>query len=616
MNKKLICLLLCFAFLVPALVSCNKNSDALDDTAKEASRYTTTLNVWLVTEEGTDPAQAEAVNAAINKITKAKFKTQLNIKYLTEAEYYTAVEAAFVEKERVMEEERLAKKAAAEALKEARRRGETITTTESTTVQETYINEFGIPELKYPVTPDYQIDVLFIGSYEKYRQYVNKEWLTSIDSLMADSGGQLPYYVHRIFRESTSYEGENFAMPNNRAIGEYTFLAVDAAVLGQYGYDAKTMTNPSLYSSDFYKILNYEYAKGKTPLYSESGKLDLGLLHYWSYTLDGPSGTAVATPDVFSIYGDAYTNAAKRGDNLKTGMILQNTEYQNRWKYKTEYETKEGFITTDPSVKTTVKIVKGGYELKEKYESEGYTVLVAESPRATEEDIFGSMFGIGAYTSDESRSMEIIAYINTNPELRNLLQYGVENVNYVLNTYVDETDGKEYSYVTPTENNAYHMDINKTGNVFIAYPEGKENVKEWEYQKQQNLDATTEPALGMYFDRDLKVNTDVLRVANAVSVKVKAYMDANLTTVESVEKFFADFNAVSGSDRNLADFFLGIIGADVVYNAAGNTVTQAVLIDMFTVMRNTVVSDDEKVIQSPSAMYQNWLKTSGVQSTN
>ena len=120
----------------------------------------------------------------------------------------------------------------------------------------------------------------------------------------------------------------------------------------------------------------------------------------------------------------------------------------------------------------------------------------------------------------------------------------------------------------------------------------------------------------MYFDRDLKVNTDVLRVANAVSVKVKAYMDANLTTVESVEKFFADFNAVSGSDRNLADFFLGIIGADVVYNAAGNTVTQAVLIDMFTVMRSTVVSDDEKVIQSPSAMYQNWLKTSGVQSTN
>ena len=61
MNKKLICLLLSFAFLVPALVSCNKKSDALNDTAKEASRYTTTLNVWLVTEEGTDPEQAAAV---------------------------------------------------------------------------------------------------------------------------------------------------------------------------------------------------------------------------------------------------------------------------------------------------------------------------------------------------------------------------------------------------------------------------------------------------------------------------------------------------------------------------------------------------------------------------
>lgn len=616
MNKKLICLLLCFAFLVPALVSCNKKSDALNDTAKEASRYTTTLNVWLVTEEGTDPEQAAAVNEAINKITKAKFKTQLNIKYLTEAEYYSAVEAAYVEKERVTEEEKRAKKAAQEAIREALKRGEVITTTESTTVQETYINEYGIPELKYPVVPDYQVDILFIGSYEKYRQYANKNWLTSMDDVMADSGGQLSYYVHHIFREAAPYENITYGMPNNHAIGEYTFLAVDAEVLGLYGYDAKTTANPSIYSDEFYKILKYEMTKGKTPLYSETGKLDLGLIHYWNYSLDGSSGTAVQHPDLFSIYGATYSNSAKRGDKLKTGLILEEQEYQNRWKRKTEYETTPGFITTDPSVKATAKIVKGGYELKEKYENEGYTVLVAESPRATDEDIYGSMFAIGAYASDESRSMEIISYINTNSELRNLLQYGIENVNYMLTTFTDETDGKEYSYVTPTENNAYHMDINKTGNVFIAYPEGKENVKEWEYQKQQNLEATTEPALGMYFDPAMTVNTDVLRVANAVSAKVKAYMDANMTTVESVEKFFADYKAVSGSDRSLADFFLGIIGADVAYNANGDLITQEVLIGMFTVMRNTAVSDDEKAIQSPSAMYQNWLNTSGVQSTN
>lgn len=610
MNKKLICLLLCFAFLVPALVSCNKNSDALNDTAAEASRYTTTLNVWLITEEGTDPEQAAAVNAAINKLTKAKFKTQLNIKYLTESEYYTAVEKAYADKKQALEEEKRAKKAAAEAQK----RGETVTTADTATEEETFLNEYGIPELKYPVVPDYQVDILFIGSYEKYRQYADNEWLSSMDDQMQDYGGELTYYINSIFREAAPYGGTTYAMPNNRVIGEYTFLAVDRDLFARFGYTAETMENTSIYSSEFYDVLNKAYKNGITPIYGENGKLDLGLVHYWNFSLDGPTGTAVQHPDVFSIYGAAYSNQNKRGDLLNTNIIFRDAEYRRRLQYKAEYESTEGFVTADAEAKTAVKIVKGGYALKEQYEQLGYTVLTAQSPRATDEDVYSSMFAIGGYTTedDASRAMEIITYLNTNSAFRNLLQYGIENVNYVLNTYVDETDGKEYSYVTPTETNAYHMDINKTGNVFIAYPDSRENVKLWEDYKKQNLDATTDPTLGLYFSTNYVTDTDTIRILNAVSVAVKGYMDANLTTVASVEKFLKDFDAEATSNAKLARFLLSLADGDVVYNADGAVVTAEKLTAAIVAMRNnTVKEDDTKTPLSPAAMYAEWRTSSG-----
>ena len=102
MKKRLLCLALCALMIMSTLVfsGCtSSNSDTEAEVADEASRTTTTLNMYVMTEDKTDPEQAEAVEAAFNKITKSRFKTQVNITFLTEAEYYEALEQAFVNKE-------------------------------------------------------------------------------------------------------------------------------------------------------------------------------------------------------------------------------------------------------------------------------------------------------------------------------------------------------------------------------------------------------------------------------------------------------------------------------------------------------------------------------------
>lgn len=611
MRKKLTCLLLCLMLLVPALASCSTSDDLTGEILDEASRYTTTLNMWIITEDDTDLEQAAAVNAAINKVTKAKFKTQLNIKYLREDEYYGALETAFAEKAKADEEAAAAKRAAQEAAREAAKRGETVATTEEeVTVEETFLNEYGIPELKYPEAPDYQVDILFIGNHEKYVQYASSELLASMDDVMADSAGQLSYYVNNLFIEAAAYDGITYAMPNNHGIGEYTFLVVDEALMNTYGCIAEDFTNSSIYDQKCYEFLQFAKAKGITPIYSESGTLDLSLVHYWSFDLDSVDGVAIQQPNVFSMYGSVFSNEAQRGDVLYYGFLPANKSYMDRLKYKVEYETTAGFITTDPDVRTAVRVVKGGYQLKEQYEQAGYLVMTTESPRATDETVYNSMLAIAETSTDSSRAMEIIANINTNAELRNLLQYGVENVNYTLNTFVAE-DGNEYQYVTPTETNRYHMDIAKTGNQFIAYPNSKESVYEWDYQKKQNLDATTYPTLGLYFDRSMQLNTDAVRIVNAASAKLKEYMDANLTTPELVGKFYNAMYKTYNTTPKKAEYIVELIGSNVAYNANGDVVTAQNLSSAMTAVTKSAINETEGALQSPYALYNNWREVSG-----
>ena len=57
-----------------------------------------------------------------------------------------------------------------------------------------------------------------------------------------------------------------------------------------------------------------------------------------------------------------------------------------------------------------------------------------------------------------------------------------------------EEDGKDYPVISRI-NNYYMMDIYKTGNTFIAYPEEYMHYKVWEYGKKQNADVLYNPLI-------------------------------------------------------------------------------------------------------------------------
>ena len=222
-----------------------------------------------------------------------------------------------------------------------------------------------------------------------------------------------------------------------------------------------------------------------------------------------------------------------------------------------------------------VRVVKGGGELAETY-GEDYYMNIIESPRADYEDIFGSMFGVSTYTRSLKRSMEIITYLNTNSDLRNVLQYGVEDVHYEL-----DDEGMLHRL-----NNNYMMDINKTGNVFMAYPEEGMPKNVWTYGKAQNTAAKTMMTLGLRFkDEDFQSSSDPEAV-NKLKAAIKAVNDYSA----DVEKRLNAAQSVAELEeimREVARKF----GTDANVKAITNTTSQE--------------------SSTPGSVYYDWLKSNG-----
>lgn len=131
-----------------------------------------------------------------------------------------------------------------------------------------------------------------------------------------------------------------------------------------------------------------------------------------------------------------------------------------------------------------VKLVKGSYEDKAKFEAEGWICNISSYPEVTMSAVLESAFGVIAEPNvyvpcdvnedgkiDDGevtlaldytyRAMQVLYSINADKTFRNLLQYGVENTNYQMkNGVVVPLNG---------EGSEYNMNLKYTGDIFAAY---------------------------------------------------------------------------------------------------------------------------------------------------
>ena len=484
MMKRIISLILCLIMLTACFAGCAQKTgdDKMQSVDQQQFEMARTLSMYLLCEKPVSAEQELALENAINSITKTKFKTALDLRIYTADEYYAQLEKSFADRD-----------AAAEA--------GTLGEEEELTEDITYVDEYGITQIKYPTVEGYQVDIFYVGGYDKFAQYVEEERFSRLDEQLSSSSKILNDYISpEYLKYMKELNGGTYAISSNDVMGEYTYLLLNKDVLAKTRYNTanglKEFTSLTCDATvDVLNQVKTDYTD-YVPLYSCLGVDGLATsgIKYWGVDADGN------LCNDFSLLVGTYNTSAKYKtvESLMTFMNgLTSSTFKTQLKTLKYYKANNYFGTEQDleSGKAAVAYVKGGADVFDKY-SDNYEVVVIEKPTVTTQDIYANMFAVSSTTQDLSRAMEIICLLNRDETLRNLFQYGIEGVNYEMvdSDYLDENE-KPYKVVRRL-NEDYMMDPAKTGNTLLTYTlEGNDPTFN-EYIKKQNRDVVVDITMG------------------------------------------------------------------------------------------------------------------------
>ena len=543
--KKLIALSLSLLMLLSVcLTGCSEKTDeeAVEDISKKASKSAMTLSLYLLSEETVEkcddciahdageegaknctdqkdaqPCTYRLISDAVNRITQSKYKTRLILNYCSdEAEYYAKLEKSFADRE---------------AARKAGQLGAAVA--EETEEDETFVNELGQIEIKYPTIAGYQVDIFFLGGAEKFNQYKNAGLLASLDSELADASKKLNQYVFPEFLSGikTLGGGETYAIPNNRTVGEYTYLLLNKQALNDTyrrteGGTTSYESYVTLAAPDCEKFLddvhNYQ-TDDFYPIYKDADITTFDIAKA-SANFFGVDENGLIC-DEFALVGGFYDKTSSYGTLPDVGPVLSNDAFLQTLRALKKYET-EGYYydaATDKDKKFAVGYVKGGAEIVEQYQDE-YEIIVIENPTLTADAILESTFAVSATTTSITRSMQILTLLNTDEEFRNLILYGIEGEHYrVIDTDIEKNELGDTYKQAERLNAKYVMDPNKTGNVFVSYPSIEQIPSIYDWGIKQNQDIRIDMLLGFDLDSTgYATDREALKTMRKVSAEIWA----------------------------------------------------------------------------------------------
>lgn len=526
MKKRIMSLLLCMlvAFSAVMATSCGEEEDlsGLND-KKIASASTITL--YGIKGEGTTDEAVAMVQDAMSSITEAQFNTALRLMLYTEDEYETVLEEkldsikVLVDKEA---EEAAARKAAE---KEAKKLG-IVTTTAAEEVteepDETFLDEYGLPATAYPEVGETQLDIFLMTSRDMLLHYVEKKMLSPLDTELNGSSKLLKKYINPTLLSATKINGMTYAIMNNKPMGEYTYLLLNRELIDKYYYDPDEINCVS-------DALDFMLEVGQNdpdfvPFMGDTEPLNINY-----FTFDGSK----------SLIGCMVPSGTPYDKNCKPGLLLDNEDWVNHIK-AIKILNDYGYVGSEKvsfDDKFGAAVIKGSYANVSAFADDYYIKEICE-PMVDTDDVYGGMFGVSVYTKDLTRSMEILTYLNTKSDLRNIFAYGIEGVHYEL----------DKNGIVKKLNNDYNVKLEYTGNEFILYPPEGTTADVWEAAKAQNIDVVQSPYMGFTYTEDM-LDLDLMESVRQISASF--YDELAKVPTNQVDKWLQDYWNYAITDDSL-----------------------------------------------------------------
>ncbi len=535
MSKKLLCLLLCLvSVLTLSFTGCGEEDDS--ELNQEASaRPAVSINMMLISDKEISAETEALVEEAFNELTQSKFTTKVDFIFLTEDEYFNVLDQKLADAAEYKDNE---------ALTDIVLPGLTVEETgevEETTA-ETVVNELGQRLLRYPDIEEHQIDIVFLAGKDLLVKYATEGKLKSLDTNLNATSKILRDYIYPSFLDQVVYEKNTYAIPNNHLIGEYTYLLVNKELAEKYYIDVTKISS----FVDCEDLIT-EIGTNETEIPAVLEYADPTNMHYW-----------LGDNDVAILASEVPVNATA-GTMTKMRSAFEISAFTKHMLLMQRCED-NGWFAADPAntEKFGVAIMKGGYELSEKY-SDDYEVIVLSYPTLSDETVYESMFAVTSYTANFERAMEIITFINTDESAKNILQYGVEDIHY-------EFDDEDNFVLL---NDDYAMNNLYTGNSFLAYT--TEDMLEWDRAKAANRESVVSPYIGLSSDWGL--------ISPGFIESLREISDSYIERMHACE-----------NEEELSDFFVTAINelsTNEIFKASFNT---------------------ESDSSSPNAIYTRWFE--------
>lgn len=560
MKRRVFSFLLCALMVLPLLLtSCGVTEDPTDSTTEEETLYVkpATLNFYIIADKVTPAAKAE-MQEAFNTRCRELYKTQVEFVFCTEEEYESIVTAKM---EAALADTGLS---AAEKYEAAE--------------VETSRDELNVLIEHYPELYSNQVDILLITSRDMYDRFYEKGYLADLTDALARDNREITQRVNTNLINGAKVDGKMYAVPNNVLIGEYEYVLVNKDL----AYDTNYLIETSFQTQDSFTgrtVFDYEAALEFAREIADNKAWLMSRPEYSGVSDIYPLSEAFAYPTVEyfplngerSLFGVVYQYSSTYTNPVEMINVLNHESYGAHFALMLEAKLRNYYpaANAEPDENAMYGILykTGTYSDAAKWRDD-YYVYTVDQPRLVDDSPFEAMFAVSSCSVSLSRSMEIIEDLvaNTDAELRNILQYGVEGMHFNVDAFTGCVERR---------NNDYMMNVNYTGNVITALPcpedgRGEDFANEF---KLQNDMATRNPLYGMTPDilwDNVKDNMVTLRLAEKVRAAIKAEINgwANdapilkpiISTADKAAKRTELINSIPGgtSLANLREYWLTI----------------------------------------------------------
>ena len=515
MKKRVLSFLLCMMLVLPLLLtSCGVTEDPTQTTTEEETLYVkpATLNFYIIADKVTPAAKAE-MQEAFNTRCRELYKTQVEFVFCTEEEYEAVVTAKM---EAALADGGLS---AAEKYEAAE--------------VETSRDELNVLIEHYPELYNNQVDILLITSKEMYDRFYEKGYLSDLTDALARENREIAQRVNTNLINGAKVNGKMYAVPNNVLIGKYEYVLINK----ELAYDTNYLIENSFLTQDSFTgrmVFDYAAALEFAREIADNKAWLMARPEYSGVSNIYPLSTAFAYPTVEyfplngerSLFGVVYQYSSTYTNPVEMINVLDHESYRAHFALMLEANTRNYYPSAtdvvDENTMYGIVYTTGTYSDVAKW-TEDYYVYTVDQPRLVDDAPFEAMFAVSSCTASLSRSMEIIEDLvaNTDAELRNILQYGVEGLHYTVDPFTECVERKNSDYI---------MNANYTGNVITAYPcpeDGRGENFATEF-KMQNDTATRNPLYGMSPDL-LWGNVKDEMVALKLAEKARAAIKAEIT---------------------------------------------------------------------------------------